>query len=337
MIIVMVYTRDVSLTRPCLGLLTSVFVFGFATDANAVEGGIETYLLGSRDSFAGVLPPPGNYLNNDFVFFSGQAPSLSAGGVTVSDPDIDVFTYKLNFTHVFDATWGSARLGLNINLPYVYADGHYSGELTSGFGGSLTDSGERSFGDLTVTPLFNWSSGKVSTMLALQFFLPTGHYQTTQVNVANRSVDALNAGKNRFAFDPTIAMTWFDPATGWEVSGAFGVTFSEKNDATDYQTAPEAHLEATVMRHLPSKIALGLTGYAYHQIGDDRGSGADAERAILGINSLEARVFGLGPIVTWSTEISGVPISLKAKYISEFGARRRFESDKFWFTVGVVF
>ncbi len=320
------------LTLACIALLSST-----AAPLHAVEGGIETYLLGSRDSFAGILPPPGSYFNNDFVFFSGQAPSLSAGGVTVSDPDIDVFTYKLNFTHVFEQKWGSARLGLNINLPYVSADGDYSGELTSGFSGSLTDSGEKNFGDLTVTPLLNWSKGKLHTTLALQFFLPTGHYETAQVDGATRSVDALNASKNRFAFDPTVSMTWFDPATGWEVSGALGVTLSSKNSATDYQTAPEAHFEGTVMRHLPNKLAFGVTGYAYHQIGDDSGSGADALRATLGADSLQARVFGLGPIVSWNTQIGTVPVSFKAKYMQEFGAKRRFESDKLWLTVGLVF
>ncbi len=78
-----------------------------AEDSLAVEGGIETYLLGSRDSMAGVLPPAGSYWNNDFVFFNGRAPSLSAGGVVVTDPEIDVFTYKFNFTHVFDAQWAT--------------------------------------------------------------------------------------------------------------------------------------------------------------------------------------------------------------------------------------
>lgn len=224
-----------------------------------------------------------------------------------------------------------------MNIPHVSADGTYTGELSSGYSGSLTDSGERDFGDITVTPLFNWTRDKLHTTLALQFFLPTGHYQTTQVDVANRSVDALNSGKNRFAFDPTVAMTWFDPATGWEVSGALGVTFSAENDATSYDTAPEAHLEATVMRHLPNKLALGLTGYAYHQIGDDSGTGADGTKALLGANSLKARVFSLGPILTWSTKIGQAPVSIKAKYISEFGAKRRFESDKIWIALGVVF
>ena len=214
--------------------------------AFATEGGIETYLLGSRDSFAGILPPAGSYWNNDFVFFSGTAPAFSSGGAVVTDAEIDVFTYKFNFTHVFNQTLGDARMGLNINIPYVSADGTYSGALGRGLSGNISDTGEDAFGDIVVSPLLNWKSGKLNTMLALQFFLPTGDYNTASANPANRTISALNAGKNRFAFDPTVAMTWFDPASGWEYTGALGVTISAKNDETDYQTAPELHFEGTV-------------------------------------------------------------------------------------------
>ncbi len=314
----------------------AIFFFTSPRVAHAVEGGIETYLLGSRDSFAGILPPAGNYWNNDFVFFSGSAPSISAGGAIVVEPKIDVFTYKLNFTHVFDATIGSARLGLNVNVPYVSAQMDFAAELGSGLSGSLSDT-ERAFGDITVTPLLNWTHGHLHTSLALQFFLPTGSYSAATASVSDRSVNVLNAGKNRFAFDPTLSMTWFNSTTGWEYTGALGVTFSAKNDTTDYQTAPEAHFEASILRHLPNKLAVGLTGYAYQQTGEDSGSGADNFRNQIGAESLQARVFGLGPIATWSTEFGQVPVNFKAKYISEFGAKRRFESDKLWLTLGLVF
>lgn len=348
MLVTIFYTpRGNQMLEPQVGvvkvkrIISGVAAFGIAlvvaAESTALEGGVETYLLGSRDSMAGVMPPPGTYLNNDLATFSGSGPTLSLGGAVVTDPKIDITVYKFNLTHILDASWGNARLGINVNLPYVWADGSYTGELSSGFGGTLTDSGERAWGDIVVSPMFGWTQGKLSTMLALQFFLPTGHYHTAQINVPARSIDALNASKNRFAFDPVLSMTWFDPASGWEVSGALGVTISAKNTATDYQTAPEAHFEGTVMRHLPNKLALGLTGYAYHQIGEDSGAGADNLKAATGARSLTAEVYGLGPIVTWSTMVGNTPMTVKAKYIQEFGARRRFESDKLWVTVGFVF
>ena len=48
-------------------------------------------------------------------------------------------------------------------------------------------------------------------------------------------------------------------------------------------------------------------------------------------------VFGAGPILTYSANIANLPMSLKFKYVHEFGAKRRFESEILWGTVGVSF
>ena len=110
-----------------------------ASPALAVEGGLETYLLGSRDSMAGVLPPAGTYLNNDFIHFSGSAPSISMGGAVLAEPDVDVTLYKFNLTHVFEGTFAGARLGVNINIPDVWSDMDVAGEVVTGLSGQLSD------------------------------------------------------------------------------------------------------------------------------------------------------------------------------------------------------
>ncbi|NDR56167.1 SphA family protein [Aliiruegeria sabulilitoris] len=304
--------------------------------AQAVEGGLETYLLGSRDSMAGILPPAGTYINNDIVRFSGTAPSVSMGGAVLEDPKLDVTIYKFNATHVFDATVAGARFGLNLNIPYVWSNIDLNGEISSLLSGGLSDQ-QYSFSDITVSPIFGWTHGNLHQTLALQLFLPTGAYDTATIDVQGRSVDVLSTGKNRFAFDPTWSVTWFEPAKGLELSGAFGITFSAENEATEYQTAPEAHFEGTVMQHFSNKMAVGVTGYAYRQLDDDSGQGAENMRGVVGAESLQAEVYGIGPIWTWSTTIGKAPVNVKAKYIVESGARRRFESDKAWLTVGFVF
>jgi hypothetical protein len=108
------------------------------------------------------------------------------------------------------------------------------------------------------------------------------------------------------------------------------VTFSTINTATDYQTAPELHFEATVAQHLPSGFTFAATGYAYQQLGNDSGDGAQNFQDALGAESLQARVFGFGPVLSYSTKIGGTSVSMKAKYIHEFGAKRRVESDVIW-------
>jgi len=136
---------------------------------------------------------------------------------------------------------------------------------------------------------------------------------------------------------PNLAFTWLNPDNDREFSASAGLTVSLENEAADYQTAPEFQLEATAMQHLPSGLALGLTGYAYQQLGDDSGEGAETMRQLTGAESLQARVFGIGPIVTWNTKVGDMPLSLKAKCVPEFDAKRRFESDVFRITLGLTF
>lgn len=60
--------------------LSALMTLPLMRPAEAVEGGIGAYLLGSRDSFAGIVPGAGHYIGFDYVFLSGQTNGLSIGG-----------------------------------------------------------------------------------------------------------------------------------------------------------------------------------------------------------------------------------------------------------------
>jgi hypothetical protein len=185
--------------------------------------------------------------------------------------------------------------------------------------------------------MVGWHRGNLHYSAAFSIFAPTGAYQTANVDLSTRTIDALNTGKNRWAFQPVVSMTHFDPKTGREFSGATSILFSDKNDATDYQTAPAFTLEATAMQHLANGWAFGLSGYYYQQLSDDSGVGADVTRAFTGKESLKARATGIGPIITFSNELFGKPIALKLKYYHEFNVRNRFESDVLWLNATMTF
>lgn len=302
---------------------------------HAIEGGTQTYLLGIRDSLAGVVPPAGIYFNNDLLFYSGQVPQLVIGGIAVVAPDLNVALWRPNVTYVFDATLWGGRPAFNISLPVAQASMTALG-VVGGFTGAFTDE-IAGFGDLSVTPILGWSNGNLHTSASLTFYLPTGKYAPATVDVPGKTASVLNLGKNRFAVDPTFSLTYLDPSKGLEFSGALGVTVSSQNNATQYQTAPEFHFEGAILQHFPNGRAFGLAGYAYKQFSEDSGAGADAIKASLGLSSLKAQAFGLGPVVSYSTKIGDRPVSFKAKYIKEFDVENAFEVDKFWFTLGFVF
>ena len=308
----------------------------FCAPAAAVESGNGAYLLGSRDLGAGFVPPPGFYQSNDLVFLNGEVDSLSIGGVILTNAELDLLLYKSTFTYVPDIDVLGGRMGISVIVPYASADIEFNGVLGGALAGELTDS-QKGFGDLTIVPVIGWDAGNFHYNFAATMFFPTGEYSTATIDIPDRSIDALSIGKNRFAFDPTFSVTYLDPQIGFEASGALGVTFSRLNEATDYQTAPELHFEGTVAQHLPNGLVFGVTGYAYQQLDDDTGSGAESFKAATGAKSLQARVFGAGPIVSYSTKIGDVGVSAKLKYIHEFGARRRFESQGFFGNIAFAF
>ena len=229
------------------------------------------------------------------------------------------------------------RAGISVQLPWAAPDMDFNGAVfMPPIAGTLQDS-ERGFGDLIVSPLIGWDNGSWHYSFAATMFLPTGEYSTASISLAPVSVDVLSISKNRFAFDPTVGVTYLNPQSGREFSAALGVTISAENEATDYQTAPEMHLEAMIAQHFSKGLAVGLEGYAYQQIGDDSGSGAKSLKAALGAKSLSARVFGIGPAITWGTKVGGVGVSMKAKYFHEFGGKRRFQGDAFFGQIGFAF
>ena len=71
--------------------------------------------------------------------------------------------------------------------------------------------------------------------------------------------------------------------------------------------------------------------------GNDSGSGAESFQKAVGAESLQARVFGAGPVLQYNTKLGELPVSLEGKFIQEFGAKRRLESEIFWFTAGAAF
>ncbi|WP_193142751.1 MULTISPECIES: SphA family protein [unclassified Meridianimarinicoccus] len=323
--------------RPAIASLA--LLLAAASGAHAVEGGMGAYLLGSRTTFSGIVPGPGTYVGFDVVTSEGSVQGLSLAGLPIrADTKIDLTFAKLSVTQVFDTTLWGGTPALNINIPYVFdAKLSFIGQTPPIDGIPITDT-TSGVGDVTVTGVVGWHRENLHYSAALSVFAPTGSYSTATIDVANRTIDALNTGKNIWSIQPVFAITHLDPATGVELSGSASVLFSTRNQATDYQNAPAVNLEAAVLQHLKSGWAFGATGYAYKQIGDDSGSGAENTKAFLGADSLSAQVFGLGPIVTYAgANLFGNDVSFQLKYYSEFGAKRRFESNTLWLNASLAF
>lgn len=299
-----------------------------ATQAHAVEGGIGAYFMGTRDTFAGIVPPPGTYLSFSYDHLSGQVDGLSLGGIPIkADSDLTVNLLRIGVTQSFDGDLWGGTPAINLTIPILDVGLQYTAVSPPLTGAEIDDS-TSGIGDLSLTGIVGWHRDTLHYSTGLTVYAPTADYDTATIDVAARTVDALSNSKNVWSFQPFVAVTSLNPATGFEASGAASLLFSTKNDATDYQTAPAIQLEGAVVQRLRSGWGFGLTGYYYQQLDDDSGTGAEQTRIALGAKSLKARVAGIGPIVTFSGgQMFGGDLSLKIKYVSEFNAKRRFESD----------
>jgi hypothetical protein len=309
-----------------------------AAPALAVEGGIGAYFMGTRDTFAGIVPPPGTYLSFTYDYLEGSVDGLSVGGLPIrADTDLTLNLFRIGITQSFATELWGGTPAVNLTIPIVNPDLTWTA-VTPPLDGAAIDDSTSGVGDLILTGLVGWHRDKLHYSTGLSIFAPTGDYQTATVNVQERTVDALSNGKNVWSFQPFVTVTWLDNSTGFEASSAVSLLFSSKNSATDYQTAPAIQLEGAVVQRIRSGWGFGLTGYLYQQLDDDSGNGAEQTRAALGADSLQARVAGAGPIITYSGgKLFGADVSLKMKYVTEFAAKRRFESDVFTVNLTLAF
>ncbi|CAN7235078.1 transporter [Rhizobium sp. LjRoot98] len=306
--------------------------------ASAMEGGTSAYLLGSRDIVAGIVGKPGSTIvTNNFFYWHGNGPTLAIGGFAVTAPEVDIALYRVDIAHFFDTELFGGTPGFVVSVPAGTGTLDASG-VVGRFSGAVEDS-NTGFSDPIITGIVGWHDGNLHYSAGVSFFLPWGKYNSGKVTVGPPPEidDFLNYGKNRLTIMPVVSATYLDPGNGLEFSGALSLEFPFENKATDWKTAPILNFEGAILQHLPNGLALGVAGYASTQIGEDSGAGADAFRDTLGAESLKARVFGIGPILNYSTKFDETPVNFKLKYTHEFAAKRRFESDIFQVSANVSF
>jgi hypothetical protein len=306
--------------------------------ALAVEGSMSTYLLGSRDLVMGVVPPPGVYVGNDVILYSGNIrAATNFAGIVVENAELDVVVNKTTITAVTPGQLLGGSVGFSFVVPFVDAEMEATGRVADIIGGTIDAGHANGLSDITLVPMIGWHDGKLHYSFSVPLYLPTGSYRNATVDIADRSADALNPGKNRFAVDPTFAITYLDPTSGLELDASLGFTFSAENEATDYQSGAEMHLEATAAQRFQSGWLLGIYGQYYQQIQDDSGAGAELLINVLKTDDLKARVFGAGPVLSYSTKIRDVGVTVTGKYVRQFGAEKHIEGDAGWLRANFSF
>jgi hypothetical protein len=171
-------------------------------------------------------------------------------------------------------------------------------------------------GDIVLMPLmFNQLfSPSLSVNYRLAVYAPTGDYETGRL---------ANTGKNFWTYEPIVAVVYFGQQTGFEASAFLGVSFNDRNSATDYDSGNQAHIEGTVAWHRPrwgGVAGFGVTGFAYQQISDDSGPGAT-------FGDFRASTNGIGPVMSYIRNVDDSQLLVEGKWLHEFGVENRPEGD----------
>lgn len=318
--------RDVQKTwriagnNPHLQIIAGVIAMGVtlgASGVRAAEGAGSNYFPGAYGAFlVAFAPDPGPTFVDVNLFYSANMSTAVLQGKINENVDVQAYYNLIEGLYVWDAPVLNGRFAMGGYLPLGYSALDASINKT-------TVSGEAfGIGDAGIIPAsVYWNSGNFHVNLYELVIAPTGQYSTSNV---------VNVGRNYWSFDTVMAMTWFNPESGSEVSVVPGLMFNTSNNATDYKTGTELHIDFMANQFLSETFAIGLHGYYYNQLSGDSGSGA-----LLG--AFEGESFGVGPAFAWVPSAHDGKVSITGKWLHDFHSVNRPEADYGVLTIAVTF
>jgi hypothetical protein len=340
--------KPFSSRRKCALTTIALALLGLGNTIQAAEGGSGVYALGYTSPQAGLMPESGTYFSYNYYGYQGKSTTNASVASQVAVPGTHLklpvqlngslkteatsYSSLFSLTHVFNEKLLGGQAGVSVLLPYAKADLDLNGNgvlsLTSPFGHvhSIGLSGNSSqstsgIGDTTLSGLLGWHDGRLHTMAMLNVYAPTGSYDRQRL---------INIGRNHWAVDPMLAMTYLNEASGLEVSGAAGLTLNQKNSDTHYKSGNEFHFDLSVLQHFSANFYFGLAGYAYQQVTGDSGSGAAA--------AYKGKAVALGPSIGGTLPLGGKQqLYINGRYYKESGVDNRLKGDTLFLTATVKF
>jgi hypothetical protein len=259
------------------GLLIFLILLPFS--ASGTELGLTSYPDGIENFYAGVLPPPGYYLQNYWLFY--KADEFQGGP---PNPKAFLFVDALRFIYVSKLKILGAYYGTHVVVPLVYTD------LYSQAGGMTIANDQRfGFGNTAFDPvILGWHFGEFHLTSALEIQFP-GSYSRN--NPASPS-------RNYFTFEPIVAFAWL-PKWGLGINVKMMYDFPTCNNdplritgARNYYHSGQAfHFDYCIDYAVLPKLRLGVAGYYYTQTTGDIRDGVDI--------GFHGREFALGPAIKY--------------------------------------
>ena len=164
-----------------------------APSAHAVEAATSFYILGSKTTISGYLPPPGAYGFLSNYVYSGSADiEFEAGGVTVSGGiDADAYIAMPTALWVLNEDILGGNLAFSLTAPFA-GKKMEAGAFISPTGTQLNAKRDNwAFGDPVFGTTLGWHEGKLHYTLGALVNIPVGEWE-----LAIPSTSALIAGSS---------------------------------------------------------------------------------------------------------------------------------------------
>ncbi|MDP4006060.1 transporter [Methylobacterium sp. NEAU K] len=291
---------------------------------HAAEGAQGVYVLGNRGPLAGVIPPPGFYFESETYFYQGNlggGRTFQNGGVVAANVKLDISANFVTPIWVTPIEILGGNLGFSITVPFGTPNVSAGAVLSSPRIDRIVSGRERdavfNVGDIYLASFVGWHSGNLHWSVTALGVVPSGSYETGQLS---------NIALNRPAFDLSGALTYLDPALGYELSVVPGITFNWINPATQYLTGTEFHLEWSASKYLSKELSVGLVGYFYDQLTGDSGRGDK-------VGPFKGRVTALGGQIGYTFQVGEIPVSTNVRVLREFAVANRFAGTATYLTI----
>jgi hypothetical protein len=305
-----------------IGVLLGFFILLGPHTVHATELGASYYFPGISATFApGVAPHAGTMFVEQMLYQAGRADTAVQGGRIQTNIRTDVFLNVIGFTNTVEkSSLGGNPLQLGVFVPVGSVS--LNSTISTNHGSQSVSDSTTSIGDSTLVGSLFWKKGDMHYKVTQSVFVPTGAY--TMHNLSN-------VGRNYWGFDTTFAMTHLNLKSGVEFSLAPGIMFNTKNEATDYQSGTEFHVEFALNKHyFKQHYAIGLQGYYYRQISGDSGSGAR-------LGSFNGEAFGIGPAVMWTPPAGKGKVVVIAKWLFDLHHEKRLHGNYGQLMIGYKF
>lgn len=236
-----------SVLRTGLTLL-AMAALASAAPARADEQGTGHYQPGTFSFLAGVIPSDaGFYFTNFQNFYEGSVGAniaLPIAGRLRLGIKSFAFIDALAPMNIYKSKILGAQAGSVAIIPFVYLDNNTGAAA----GSTLRVQSQQNFnlGDMYIAPLMlGWTKDDIHVALYPGVFAPTGEWRSGQLSPT---------GKNYWTFEAAVGFTYLNPKSGWEFSTFQAIDFNTTNEATDYKSGDDFHIDWVVAKHLARPV-----------------------------------------------------------------------------------